>query len=72
MNLLGGIFVFLMLSIILWSSVGLCIFIATEIHKTTGWKAVGHGFLLLIFLGLIATIIYVAGDQLATGYHMYG
>jgi len=46
--------------------------IAQFIENTSGWEAFGFSMLLLVLIALAVLALYVGGDQIANGYHMYG
>ena len=72
MGIWGGIILFLTLVIPLFiSGIGV---IATfvEIERSSGWTAFGYSMLLLFLIGLMLLLIWIGGDQLSLGYHMYG
>jgi len=66
-----GIFLFITLSVCWLGCLALIIDRLITIEEKSGWKVVGLTLGIIVLLFLMGLALYIGGDQMANGYHMY-
>jgi len=72
MGIYGGMFLFVLLCYLVGISGGMVFYLTQEIGKSSGWKVFWLTLALFLFVVVAFGAIWIGGDQLSAGYHMYG